>query len=140
MPALVSILLTLRDACRSRAVLQLEVLALRHQLHVLKRSAGRPRLTPADRLLWSGLARLWRGWRDAIVIVKPATVIDWHRRGWQLVWAWKSRRRGRPLIQPEIHALIREMSLANPLWGAPRIHGELLKLGIDVSQTTSRRI
>jgi putative transposase len=137
MATLVSILLALQDACRSRAVLQIEVLALRHQLQVLKRTAGRPQLTRADRLLWIGLARVWRGWRDAIVIVNPATVIDWHRRGWRLVWAWKSRRRwGRPRIPQEVRALIREISQANPVWGAPRIHGELLKLGIDVSQTT----
>jgi putative transposase len=136
MPALVSILLALRDACRSRAVLQLEALALRHQLHVLKRTARRPRLTPADRVLWIWMARVWGGWRDSIVIVRPATVIEWHRRGWRFVWAWESRRRGRPRIQPNVRARIREMSQANPLWGAPRIHGELLKLGIDVSQTT----
>jgi hypothetical protein len=114
MATLVSLLLVLRDACRSCAVLQLDT----------------------DRVPWIWLARVWRGWRDAIVIVRPATVIDWHRRGWRLVWSWKSRRRvGRTPIPPEVRALIREMSEANLLWGAPRIHGELLKLGIDVSQT-----
>jgi putative transposase len=97
MATVVSILLALRDSCRSRAVLQLEVLALRHQLYVLKRTAGRSQLTRCDRLLWIWLARVWRGWRDAIMIVKPATVIGWHRRGCLLVWSWKSRRRfGRP--------------------------------------------
>jgi len=132
-----SLLLALRDCYRSRTVLQLEVLALRHQLYVLKRTAARPRLTTVDRLLWVWLSRAWRDWRDALVIVKPATVIDWHRRGFRLVWAWKSRRRGgRPRIPPEVRTLIRDMSEANPIWGAPRIHGELLKLGVDVSQAT----
>ena len=125
-----SLLLTLRGCVRSRAALQLEVLALRHQLYVLERS--RP-----QRLRLSGLSRLWNEWRAALVIVKPETVIAWHRRGFRLVWTWKSRRRnGRPTVTPEVRVLIRAMSAANPLWGAPRIHGELLKLGIDVCQAT----
>jgi transposase InsO family protein len=80
---------------------------------------------------------VWRQWRAALVIVKPETVIAWHRRGFRLFWAWKSRHwTGRPAVAPEIRSLIRTMSAANPLWGAPRIHGELLKLGVTVSQTT----
>jgi putative transposase len=133
-----SLLLTLRDSARSRARLQLEILALRHQLHVLQRA--RPRrvpLTIPDRWLWVWLSRMWTGWRRALVIVEPATVVAWHRRGFGLFWRWKSRpRTGRPPVSKDVRALIRTMSQANPLWGAPRIHGELLKLGIDVCQAT----
>jgi putative transposase len=138
MSVLVSLLLTIRSSVRSRAALQLEVLALRHQLRVLNRSRpGRVRLTRVDRVLWVWLSRVWREWRSALVIVRPDTVIGWHRRGFRLFWTWKSRcRLGRPAVPPDIRALIRTMSVANPLWGAPRIHGELLKLGIDVGQAT----
>jgi putative transposase len=88
-------------------------------------------------LLWVWLANLWNGWRAAIVIVKPETVLAWHRRGFRLLWTWKSRRRlGRPVIPPDVRQLIRRMATPDPLWGAPRIHGELLKLGIDISQAT----
>jgi hypothetical protein len=123
---------------RSRAALHLEILALRHQLSVVRRSRRpRLRLTAADRVLWAWLSRVWRCWRSALHLVKPATVIGWHRRGFRLFWTWKSRRRtGRPGVSKEVRALIRELSSANPLWGAPRIHGELLKLGISVSQST----
>jgi len=83
------------------------------------------------------LVRVWAGWRTALVLVKPETVIAWHRRGFRLWWNWKSRRRvGRPLVPDDVRTLIRTMANANPRWGAPRIHGELLKLGIDVSQAT----
>jgi putative transposase len=82
------------------------------------------------------MSRVWRGWRTAVVIVRPETVIAWHRRGFRLFWAWRSRQRGRPTVSPELRTLIRTLSEANPLWGAPRIHGELLKLGIGVSQAT----
>ena len=138
MSVLLSLLLTLQSCARSRAALQLEVLALRHQLQVLPRSRPpRPRLAWADRLLWVWLSRIWSQWRSALVIVKPETVIAWHRQGFRLFWTWKSRRRtGRPTVAPEVRTLIRTMSDTNPLWGAPRIHGELLKLGIDVSQAT----
>jgi putative transposase len=135
---LLSLLLTLRGWARSHAALQLEVLALGHQLQVLHRARSpRFRLTAADRLLWVWLARVWNNWRPALVIVKPETVLAWHRRGFRLLWTWKSRRRtGRPTVPSDVRALIRTMSRANPLWGAPRIHGELLKLGIDVCQAT----
>lgn len=138
MSVLVSLLLTVRSCVRSRAALQLEMLALRHQLQVLNRSRpSRLRLAQADRLLWVWLARGWREWRAALVIVKPETVIAWHRRGFCAFWSWKSRRRlGRPAVAPDVRALIRSISDANPRWGAPRIHGELLKLGVDVSQAT----
>ena len=88
-------------------------------------------------MLWTWLSRSWHGWRSAIHIVKPETVLAWHRRGFRLFWTWKSRHRtGRPAVPRDVRALIREMSTANPLWGAPRIHGELQKLGIAVSEST----
>jgi putative transposase len=134
----ISLLAMLRGVVRSRATLHVEILALRHQLQVLQRSQPRRlRLTRADRWLWAWLSRAWTGWRTALVIVKPETVIAWHRKGFRLFWTWKSRRRsGRPPVGPEVRALVRTMSEQNPFWGAPRIHGELLKLGIDVCQAT----
>src|ERR1041384_7805354 len=125
-------------AATSRASLQLENLALRHQLAVLRRSVKRPKLTSADRLLWAWLCRVWSDWRSALVIVKPETVIGWHRRGFRLFWRWKIRRGqpGRPPVPKDVRELIRKMSRENPLWGAPRIHGELLKLGIDIGETS----
>jgi putative transposase len=138
MPALVSLLLTLQGLARSRVALHLELLALRHQLQVLERSRPRRvRLAKADRWLWVWLSRVWTDWRTALVIVKPETVIAWHRQGFRLFWTWRSRQRtGRPTIPADVRALIRTMSQSNPLWGAPRIHGELLKLGLDVCQAT----
>ena len=136
---LLSAVFSARSWFRSRAALQVEILALRHQLIVLKRSQrGRLRLNSTDRLLWVWLCRIWANWRSALLIVKPETVIAWHRRGFRWYWRWKSRQGepGRPAIDLELRELIRKMSLANPLWGAPRIHGELLKLGIKVSQAT----
>src|ERR1700704_3780686 len=124
-------------ALKSRASLRLENLALRHQLGVLRRSVKRPKLTPADRFLWAWLCEVWNDWRLSLVIVKPETVIAWHRRSFRLWWTWKSRRRiGRPTVATEGRTLIRTMAQANPRWGAPRIHGELLKLEIDVCQAT----
>src|SRR5262245_53163292 len=110
----VSLLLTVRATVRTRAGLQLEILALRHQHQVLERSRSRRvRLTRADRLLWIGIAQVWDAWRTAIVIVKPDTVIAWHRRGFQLFWTWKSRHRlGRPTLARDIRILIRTMSEA----------------------------
>jgi hypothetical protein len=135
---LISFVAMLREVVRSRAALHLEVLALRHQLQVLQRSRPRRlRLAKMDRWLWVWLSRSWNGWRTSLVIVKPETVIAWHRKGFRLFWTWKSRRRsGRPPVPPDVRTLIRTMSHDNPLWGAPRIHGELLKLGLDVSQAT----
>jgi putative transposase len=111
---------------------------LRHQLQVLQRSTPRRlRLVKADRWLWAWLSRVWNEWRTALVIVRPETVIAWHRQGFRLYWTWKSRRcTGRPTVPTDIRVLIRNMSQTNSLWGAPRIHGELLKLGIDVSEAT----
>ena len=122
---------------RSHADLQLELIALRHQLDVLRRNQRtRVRLTRLDRSFWILLYRLWPCCLNALVIVEPATVIRWHRMGFQAVWSWKSRRRrrGRPPVAADISNLIRRMSRENPLWGAPRIHGEMLKLGIAISQ------
>jgi len=125
---------------RSRASLELELVALRHQVTVLRRQRpGRPQLSSLDRLLWVWLYRIWPQVIDAMVLVKPATVVQWHRKGFRLYWRWRSRRPGRPKIGTEIRDLIRRMSKANPLWGAPRIHGELLKLGIKISQATVGR-
>src|ERR1700722_20340031 len=123
---------------RSRASLQVEILTLRHQLNVLRRkSPRRLTFTSIDRLVFAGLYRLAPDVLDALKIVRPETVIRSHRAGFRAYWRWKSRpRSGRPTTPLEIRQLIREMSLANPLWGAPRLHGELLKLGIDVGQTT----
>jgi hypothetical protein len=123
---------------KSRAALQLENLALRHQLGVLQRSVKRPKLARADRLLWVWLCAVWSGWRSALIIVKPNTVIAWHRSSFRLFWTWKVRRGqpGRPAVLKEIRHLIRKMSRENPFCGAPRIHGELLKLGIDVGETS----
>jgi putative transposase len=123
---------------RSRAALQLEILALRHQLGVLQRSVDRPKLTPADRLLWAWLCEVWNNWQSSIFLVQPATVIGWHRKGFRLFWTYKVRhgRPGRPAVSQEIRELIRTLSRENPLWGAPRIHGELLKLGIDIGETS----
>src|ERR1700730_10083394 len=121
---------------RSPAVVELENLALRHQLHVLRRQRpGRLRLIAIDRLLWVWLYRLWPRCLDTMVLVKPATVVQWHRQCFRLFWRWRSRS-GRPSVDREVRDLIRQMNTANPLWGAPRIHGELLKLGIEVSQAT----
>jgi transposase InsO family protein len=133
--ALFAALLT---SLRSRAALQLEIVALRHQLGVLNRSVQRPKLSPSDRLLWVWLSEIWNGWRSALIIVKPATVIAWHRKGYRLFWTWKVRhgQPGRPAVSKETKELIRKMSRENPLWGAPRIHGELLKIGIDIGETS----
>ena len=128
-----------RSLFQSRLRLEAEVIALRHQVTVLRRSQrGRVRLRASDRVFWVWLSRLWSGWRSALAIVKPETVISWHRKGFRLYWAWKSGRGtpGRPEVSEEVRDLVRKMSKANPLWGAPRIHGELLKIGIEVSQAT----
>ena len=121
---------------RSRAELELELIALRHQVAVLNRQqSGRLRLCSIDRMLWVWLYRVWPRCLKAILVVKPATVVQWHRQGFRLYWLWRSRPGRRP-IGRETRKLIREMCFANPLWGAPRIHGELLKLGIKISQAT----
>ena len=128
----------LTSLLRSRGRLEAEILVLRQQINVLRRnSPKRSVFRPFDRLVFVGLYRLAPGTLDALAIVRPETVVRWHRAGFRSFLRWKSRRRGgRPSVPLEIRRLIRGMSLANPLWGAPRIHGELLKLGIDVGQTS----
>lgn len=123
---------------RSGASLQAENLVLRHQLNVLRRrSTKKPMLSNIDRLVFVGLYGLVPGVLSALAIVRPETVIRWHRAGFRLYWRWKSKSHGgRPKVPADIRQLIRDISLTNPLWGAPRIHGELLKLGIDIGQTT----
>jgi putative transposase len=134
---LASIVSSLIFSFRSRLALQAEILALRHQLNVLQRSTdARRQLRNSDRVFGVCLSQLWPNWCSALLIVKPETVIRWHRQGFRIYWRWKSRRPGRPDAAREIRELIRKMCLSNPTWGAPRVHGELLKLGIDVSQST----
>jgi hypothetical protein len=126
------------DLFRSRTALEVEIWMLRQQINVLRRTAPKKQTFSAiDRLIFVCLYRLRPGVRDALAIVKPETVVKWHRAGFRLYWRWKSKARGgRPTVPLEIRKLIREMSIANPLWGAPRIHGELLKLGVDIGQTS----
>ncbi len=131
----------LRALLRSRADLAIENIALRQQVAVLKGKRPRPRLSSADRLFWVLLSRCWPGWENALHIVQPATVVRWHRAGFRLWWRWRSRprRSGRPPIEREVRDLIHRMALENPTWGAPRIHGELLKLGFVISERTVSR-
>jgi putative transposase len=133
-----SVLGLLAAVFRSRADLQLENLALRHQLAVLRRGSKRPRLRPSDRIFWAWLSRSWSGWRDALVIVRPETVIAWRRRKFREYWTKLSRsgKPGRPATPRDVRDLIRRMSLANPLWGAPHIVGELKKIGITLPRST----
>ena len=126
------------DLVRSRAALQAEIIVLRQQIIVFRRIKPiRPPFIAVDRLVLAWTCRLFPNARNALVVVRPDTVVRWHRAGFRCFWRWKSRRwLGRPAVIAEIRRLIREMSIANPLWGAPRIHGEPLKLGIDVGQTS----
>ena len=138
---LTRILLVLRSLFEVHAAREAEILVLRQQLLVLsRRSPKRIRLRSIDRLILVWLCRLFPSMLDAVVIVKPETVLRWHRRGFRAYWRWKSwRTSGRPRIDREVRELIRRMSRENPLWGAPRVHGELLMLGIDVSESTVGR-
>jgi putative transposase len=122
----------LRSLLVPRLVLVTENLALRQQLLVLQRSTKRPRFRYRDRLFWVGLSHLWRDWRSILVIVKPETVIKWHRQGFKWYWRWKSRsgRVGRPKIDKEIRDLIRRISRENPIWGAPRIQQNFICLAM----------
>src|SRR5229473_1891077 len=132
----VAVLLTWLRSTEARR--EAEILYLRQQLIVLKRSApARPRLKATDRLIFVGLYRLFPSLLQSSIIFKPETLLRWHRIGFRLLWRWKSRRpAGRPAVSADIRNLVRRISRANPLWGAPRIHGELLKLGFDVAQST----
>ena len=126
------------DLMRSRATLEAEILTLRQQIYVLRRTAPKKlSFCTVDRLIFVGLYQLFPKICDVLAIVKPDTIVRWHHAGFRSYWRWKSRPRGgRPTVPLEVRRLIREMSITNPLWGAPRIHGELLKLGIDIGQTS----
>lgn len=125
---------------RSRADLALEILSLRQQVAVLKWKRPRPPLRWSDRLFWIMLRRFWSGWKDVLVIVRPDTVVAWHRAGFRWYWRWKAcPLRGRPQITPEIRDLIRRLAEDNADWGAPKIHGELRKLGFEVPERTVAR-
>ena len=125
---------------RSRADLALEILALRQQVAVLKRKRQRPPLNSSDRLFWVLLRRFWSRWKSVLIVVQPDTVVGWHRAGFRWYWHWKSRRRrGRPRITREIRELIARLAKENTGWGAPKIHGELLKLGFNISERTVAR-
>jgi putative transposase len=116
----------------------LENVALRHQLAILQRSVPRPQLRRRDRIFWVCLSRLWANWRASLLIVQPATVLAWHRQGFQLYWRWKSRHRsvGRPPLDLELRTLIRRMARDNPTWGRRRIQAELRFLGYEVAELT----
>jgi hypothetical protein len=131
----------LRSLFLPRHKLALEAIALRQQLAVFKRKQPRPKLDRLDRLFWIVLRRLWEGWSEALIIVKPETVVSWHRAGFRRFWRWRSQRRrpGRPKVNEQIRQLIRRMKAENPTWGAPRIHGELLQLGFEISEPTVSR-
>ncbi len=133
-----TVLTSVVSAFRTRRDLALENLALRQQLALFRQTGRRPRLSDADRAFWVVLSRIWARWKGVLMVVKPETVIGWHRKGFRRYWMWKNRqqRPSRPLVPRELRDLIRKMSIANPRWGAPRIHGKLLKLGITVSQAT----
>ena len=126
---------------RSRYNLGLEIIALRQQVSVLHRKRSRPRLRMQDRIFWIWLRRLWPAWSNVLVIVKPGTVIAWHRAGFRLFWRLRSRTKdsGRPKVNAGLRSAIQQMTEENATWGAPRIHGELLKLGFDVSERTVSR-
>src|SRR6267143_5398439 len=129
-------------ACHGHHELVLENLALRQQLNALKRTGCRPQLRRRDRLFWIVLAQTWRNWRAALVLVQPDTVVRWHREWLRRRWTRRSARTrvGRPSIDAAIRTLVSKMAAANPLWGAPRIHGELGRLGVEVSERTVSRL
>ena len=132
------VLAVLASPFKSRSRLEAENAALRHQLIVLRRKVrGRVRLTNSDRWFFIQLYRWFPSTLQVLTIIQPETLVRWHRAGFRGYWRWKSRARGgRPKIEMDLRALIRRMSIENPLWGAPRIHGELLKLGFEVAQSS----
>jgi len=137
-PVFHALLVALCTAFRSRLSLQLEVVALRHQLSVYHRSVKRPRIQPGDRVIWLWLSRHWPRWRKILAFVQPATVLAWQRRRFRKHWARMSQRGqpGRPAVSADIRELIQKISCANPAWGSPRIVGELGTLGINVAKST----
>ncbi len=127
-----------KSTLKTRTELAFENLALRQQLAVLKQAKKRPRISNVDRCFWILLSRVWKNWSETLIIVQPETVIRWHRQGFKKYWARKSKRKpvGRPRIDKEIRDLIRKMCTENSTWSATQIHGQLVKLGYDVSETT----
>jgi hypothetical protein len=139
LPFVLALIAAARVFFQSRTDIAVEVLALR-QVAVLKRKRPKPPLCPLDRLFWTVLRATWSRWKDALLIVKPETVVGWHRTGFRLYWRWKSRAPGgRPRITEEIRVLIRRLAQENSDWGAPKIHGELQKLGFALSERTVAR-
>jgi hypothetical protein len=138
---LVAMLVYVRAFLMAWHSLAMEQAALRQQLAVYKRKHPRPKLNRCDRLFWVVVRRIWNNWSEALILVKPGRVISWHRAGYRLFWRWRSRPRrvGRPKMAEEVQQLIRQMKRENPSWGAPRIHGELLLLGFDISEPTLLR-
>src|ERR1700675_2070127 len=132
------VLAVLASPFKSKSRLEAENAALRHQLIVLRRKVrGRAQLTNGDRWFFIQLYRWFPSILEALTIIRPETLVRWHRVGFRFYWCWKSRTRGgRPQIETDLRGLIRRMSIENPLWGAPRIHGELLKLGLEVAQSS----
>jgi putative transposase len=141
MTALLAMLAYLRAFVIARHRLGMEAVALRQQLVVYKRKQPRPKLNRFDRLFWVLVRQIWINWSESLILVKPETVVAWHRAGYRLFWKWRSRRQrlGRPKVAEEVRDLIRRMKRENPTWGAPRIHGELLALGFEISEPTVSR-
>ena len=140
-PLTLSMVAYIRAFFVPRHKLALEAAALRQQLAVFKRKQARLRLHRLDRFFWTALRRVYSGWAEALIIVKPETVVSWHRAGFRLFWRWRSRQRrpGRPKVDCEIRQLIRRMKAENPTWGAPRVHGELLQLRFKIAEPTVSR-
>ena len=132
---LIALVAALSSVFKTRTALQLENLALRHQLGVLHRSVKKPKLTPLDRLLWAWLCGVWADWRSALIVVKPETVIAWHRKGFRLFWTWKVRhgQPGRPSVPRRMRSDPSDEP-SEPNLGRPRIHGELRKLGMNIAK------
>jgi putative transposase len=133
---------TCRRCFCSRRDLLLENLALRQQLAIFKQRKQRPKLIWVHKLFWVGIKRIWSQWKNCLVLVTPETVVRWHRAGFRRYWHWRSRHEtscGRRRISRELRELIFQMVDENPTWGAPRMHGELLKLGFDLSERTVSR-
>jgi putative transposase len=140
LPKLLFVLL-IQSVCSRRNFLW-ENLALRQQLAVLKQKHPQPRLAASDKLFWGIMRRLWPGWKQALIVAQPETVVRWHRADFKLYWTWLSRHRsraGRKCVSKQLRELIFRMVAENPTWGAPRIHGELKMLGYDVSERTVLR-
>jgi putative transposase len=136
-----ALFLYFRSLLVSRLALATEILVLRQQLVVLNRTVKRPKIRRRDRLFWVSLSRLWKDWREALIIVKPETVIKWHREGFRLFWRWKSKAPlGRPKINQEIRELIRRMSRENPLWGSPKDSGRVKSSRIQCHRKDSSKI